>query len=51
MCKKEVEIRNDGQPSFLKFKSYSVDEILAVGGTIASTGKKNGKNAASIIYT
>ena len=43
MSKKEVEIRNDDQPSFLKFKSYSVDEILAAGGATAFA-EKLGKN-------
>ena len=47
MGKKNIEISKDEQPSFPKFKSYSVDEILAAGGpdAFAEKLKKNFHNA------
>jgi hypothetical protein len=32
MSKKDIEIPKEEEYSFPKFKSYSVDEILAAGG-------------------
>ena len=48
MGKKNVEIPRDEQPSFPKFKSYSIDEILAAGGADAFA-EKMGKSWQSLI--
>ena len=39
MGKRNIETSNEEQPSFPKFKSYSVDEILAAGGPTAFAEK------------
>jgi len=47
MGKKNIETENEVHPSFAKFKSYSVEEILAAGGAIAFADKL-GKNARTL---
>jgi hypothetical protein len=48
MNKKEIKVSGDTQPLFPKLKSYSVDEILAAGGTTAFANKM-GKSAQSLL--
>lgn len=50
MSKKNTEISKDNQRSFSKLKSYSIDEILAAGGTTAFADKM-GKTAQALIDT
>jgi hypothetical protein len=50
MGKKNIETSNDKQPLFPKLKSYSIDEILAAGGTTAFADKM-GKTAQALIDT
>ena len=47
MAKKNIETENEVRPSFAKFKSYSVEEILAAGGATAFADKL-GKNARTL---
>ena len=47
MNKRKIETLEEGE-DFLKFKSYSVDEIMAAGGTTAFANKL-GKNPENII--
>ncbi|HAL80826.1 MAG TPA: hypothetical protein DCO83_00185 [Mucilaginibacter sp.] len=48
MNKKNIETFNKSRPLFSGLKSYSVDEILAAGGTTAFANKM-GKNPQNII--
>jgi hypothetical protein len=48
MNKKNIETFNKPRPLFSGLKSYSVDEILAAGGTTAFANKM-GKNPQNII--
>lgn len=48
MDKKNIKTSNEAQHSFPRLKTYSVDEIIAAGGTTAF-GNKLGKNAQSLI--
>jgi hypothetical protein len=47
MDKNKIEVENEALPKFAKFKSYSVEEILAAGGAIAFADKL-GKNARTL---
>ncbi|MES2110073.1 MAG: hypothetical protein V4577_15045 [Bacteroidota bacterium] len=47
MAKKNIETENEVAPPFTRFKSYSVEEILAAGGAIAFADKL-GKNARTL---
>jgi len=47
MGKRNVETSQDDQKPFSKIKSYSIDEILAAGGTTAFA-EKLGKNPENI---
>jgi len=48
MSKKNIETENEIQPTLAKFKSYSVDEILAAGGATAFADKL-GKNSRTLL--
>jgi hypothetical protein len=48
MGKRNIEISKEEQPSFPKFKSYSIDEILAAGGATAFA-EKMGKSWEGLI--
>lgn len=39
MSKKNIKIQSDAEPLFSRHKAYSVDEILAAGGTTAFANK------------
>jgi len=47
MSKKKIETPEQEQPLFSNLKSYSIDEILAAGGTTAFA-KKMGKSAEGL---
>ena len=48
MAKKNIEISDDTQHLFPNLQSYSIDEIMAAGGTTAFANK-SGKNAQSLV--
>ncbi|MFI5139124.1 MAG: hypothetical protein ACHQIM_14975 [Sphingobacteriales bacterium] len=48
MGKRNIEISNGEQRPFANLKSYSIDEILAAGGTTAFADKM-GKNPQNIV--
>jgi hypothetical protein len=48
MDKKNIKTSNEEQYSFPSLKSYSINEILAAGGTTAFANKL-GKNAQSLL--
>ncbi|WP_259071540.1 hypothetical protein HDF24_26025 [Mucilaginibacter sp. X4EP1] len=48
MDKKNIKISNEEQYSFPGLRSYSINEILAAGGTTAFANKL-GKNAQSLL--
>ena len=48
MNKKNIDAVQEGNFDFPRFKSYSVDEVLAAGGTTAFA-KKLGKDSSKII--
>lgn len=47
MDKKKIETEKEASTTFARFKSYSVEEILAAGGAIAFADKL-GKNARTL---
>jgi hypothetical protein len=48
MDKKDIKISGNTQPLFPKLKSYSIDEIMAAGGTTAFANKM-GKSARALM--
>ncbi len=50
MGKRDIEISKEEQKPFSNLKSYSVDEVLAAGGTTAFAEKK-GKSWQNLIAT
>ncbi|HEY2722398.1 MAG TPA: hypothetical protein VGI82_11770 [Chitinophagaceae bacterium] len=48
MDKKDIKVSKDTQHLLPKLKSYSIDEIMAAGGTTAFANKM-GKSAQSLI--
>jgi hypothetical protein len=48
MDKKDIKISGNTQPLFPKLKSYSIDEIMAAGGTTAFANKM-GKSAQALM--
>jgi hypothetical protein len=48
MSKREIETSKEEQHSFSKLKAYSIDEVLAAGGTTAFA-KKMGKSADGLL--
>ncbi|HEY8929141.1 MAG TPA: hypothetical protein VIM55_08120 [Mucilaginibacter sp.] len=49
MGKRNIDIKKETQHSFFNQKSYSVDEILAAGGTTAFANKLGKKSFAEMI--